>query len=115
MNRIEQCDRCRYNTHNPHLFCTVHPMGIETATCPDFEPDPNVEAEELWEPEGVAYYNGELIYQPEQRLTRQQRLELLLWHPTFTGRCPRCGTGFPQAGDRVHWDCEQCGWVDDSA
>ena len=33
--------------------------------------------EELWEPEGASYYNGELILQPEQRWTTEEQLELL--------------------------------------
>jgi hypothetical protein len=115
MNRILQCERCLYNTRNPHLLCTLHPMGVESDTCPDFEPDPNAEPEELWEPEGAAYYNGELIYQPTQRWTKQQQLELLLWHPAFTGKCPQCSVDCRLGkGEPVHWDCDRCGWKDDS-
>lgn len=113
MDLIEQCSRCQYNTRDPHLPCALHPTGVDADTCPDFESDPNAEPEELWEPEGASYYNGELIYQPEQRWTKQQQLELLLWHPIFTGKCPECGAMLHAGSDRVHWDCD-CGWKDDS-
>jgi len=60
----------------------------------DLEPD-----EELWEPEGARYidgeliiersfYNGEEIVQPRQRWTKAEQLELLDTHPLFTGNCP---------------------------
>lgn len=115
MSRIPQCERCLYNTRNPHLLCTLHPMGIESDICPDFELDPNTEPEELWQPEGAAYYNGELIYQPEQRWIKQQQLELLFWHPLFTGKCPQCGADCSLGeGEAAHWDCNQCRWKDDS-
>lgn len=70
--------------------------------------------EEQWEPAGASYYNGELILQPKQRWTPEEQLDLLDWHPLFTGRCPRCERPFPKY-DRppVRWDCE-CGWIDDS-
>jgi len=50
--------------HNPHLVCAIHPEGVETDSCLDFRQDPKIE-EELWEPEGVSYCNGELILQPK--------------------------------------------------
>jgi hypothetical protein len=80
-----QCDRCLYNTHNPHLPCTVHPQKVVEAQCPDFEADPSLPSDELWEPEG--YYAGELVPTPVQRWTTAQKLALLNWHPLFTGRC----------------------------
>lgn len=108
-----QCDRCLYNTRNPHLPCAVHPHRIE-AQCPDFEMDASLPGGEWWEPEGAAYYGGELVIAPEQRWTMQQKLELLDWHPMFTGRCPNCEMPLLQmAPVLVHWDC-QCGWRDDS-
>lgn len=75
----------------------------------NLEPD-----EELWESEGASYYIGELILQPQQRWTRDERLELLDTHPMFTGCCPRYNRQFPQyAKTPVHWDCV-CGWIDDT-
>jgi hypothetical protein len=89
--------------------------GPNTNTCIDFREDPDAEPEELWEPEGASYYNGELILQPRQRWTPEQQLELLDTHPLFTGRCPRCEMTYPQyETPPVHWDCSECGWMDDS-
>ncbi|WP_260445905.1 hypothetical protein [Nostoc sp. UCD121] len=89
MPKLSECDRCLLYSHDPHLVCVVHPAGPQGDSCLDFRLDPNAEAEELWQPEGASYYNGELILQPQQRLTQQQQLELIDWHPMFTGRCPR--------------------------
>jgi len=75
----------------------------------DLEPQ-----EELWEPKGASYYNGELILQPQQRWTPEEQMELLDWHPMFTGKCPQCGTKFDRNHRaRVHWNCP-CGWIDDT-
>lgn len=43
-----------------------------------------------------AVYNGEAIPQPPQRWTRTEQLELLMWHPAFTGQCPQCRQHFSQ-------------------
>jgi predicted RNA-binding Zn-ribbon protein involved in translation (DUF1610 family) len=93
----------------------------------DFRPDPELEGKqfvdflgisednEQWEPEGASYYNGELILQPRQRWTPEQQLELLDTHPIFTGRCPQCGYEFQRDYTaRVHWDCPECGWMDET-
>lgn len=115
MSKIPQCDRCLLYCHNPHIVCAVHPDGIDGDSCLDFREDPNAQVEELWQPEGASYYNGELILQPQQRWTQQQQLELLDWHPMFTGKCPGCGAFFDRDWSaRVHWDCSHCGWMDDS-
>lgn len=117
MPKIPNCDRCLLCLHDPHLVCAVHPAGPQGDSCLDFREDPNAQAEELWEPEGASYYNGELILQPQQRLTQQQQLELLDTHPMFTGKCPQCGYEFDRDWSaRVHWDCpnSECGWMDDT-
>ena len=113
------CDRCLYNTRNPHLPCTVHPHRTD-AHCPDFELDTSLPAGEWWEPEGASYYAGELVIDPIQRWTREQKIALLDWHPMFTGRCPDCertlrGAELPLVQThpaRVCWDCQECGWKD---
>lgn len=113
---LSQCDQCQYNTRNPHLPCAVHPHKITDGQCPDFELDTSLPAEELWEPEGASYYAGELVINPIQRWTREQQLAILDWHPMFTGRCPKCERTILQTTPvRVHWDCQHCGWRDDSA
>ena len=44
-----------------------------------------------------------------------QQLELLDTHSLFTGRCPECEMTYPQyETPPVHWDCPECGWMDDS-
>ncbi|MCC3509504.1 MAG: hypothetical protein JGK29_10425 [Microcoleus sp. PH2017_17_BER_D_A] len=98
MPKLPECDRCILYARNPHLVCAVHPAGPNADTCLDFRANPNAESEELWEPEGASYYNGELILQPR-----------------FTGRCPRCEMTYPKYEvPPVHWDCAECGWMDDS-
>lgn len=108
--------------------------GDETPIDNPFDLDPS---KNLWEPEGArfvdeevvverdtegashweyrSFYNGEEIIQPRQRWTREEQLDLLDWHPMFTGRCPACELPFPRyEKPPVHWDCPQCGWVDDT-
>ena len=115
MPKLPECDRCILYARDPHLVCAVHPTGPNTNTCIDFREDPNAEPVELWEPEGASYYNGELILQPPQRWTLEQQLELLDTHPLFTGRCPQCEMTYPKyETPPVHWDCSECGWIDDA-
>jgi hypothetical protein len=110
-----QCDRCLYNTRNPYLPCTIHPQQVIDARCPDFSADAALPTEELWEPAGAAYYGGDLVLTPMQRWTTAQKLALLDWHPLFTERCPNCERSLIQTNPaRVHWDCQECGWQDDS-
>lgn len=102
--------------------------GMEDSETPidnPFDLDPD---EEQWEPEGArfvngeliiererSFYNGEEIIQPRQRWRREEMLDLLDWHPLFTGRCPHCSRPFPRyERPPVHWDCPHCGWVDDT-
>jgi len=114
--RAEPCATCLNNTHNPHLPCTVRPYGVAEGEefCVEFEADPTVRSGQVWEPEGASFYNGELVVTPDHRWTRAQKLELLLWHPLFTGVCPQCRYEFAPDAERVHWDCPECGWVDDT-
>ncbi len=116
MRRLPECDRCLFNTRNPLLPCTVHPVipdNIES--CIDFRLDPQVPPLEQWEPAGAAYYDGELVLAPAQCRTNQEQLDLLDWHPLFTGRCPECEQIILAADPpQVHWDCPECGWVDDT-
>jgi len=115
-NWLAQCDRCLNNTHNPHLRCAVHLLGVAEGVeqCPDFEADPQASPGEWWEPEGASLYAGEVVISPVQRWTRAQKLELMLWHPVFTGLCPQCRCEYALDAERVHWDCPACGWVDDA-
>jgi hypothetical protein len=110
------CDRCLNNSHNPHLRCAIHPLGVATTLeqCLDFEFNLAAVDEEQWEPEGASFYGDELIITPEQRWTREQQLELLDWHPLFTGRCPNCERPLVKTDLQPHWDCLHCHWKDDS-
>jgi len=82
MPKIPECDRCLLYDRNPYLICAVHPTGPNTDTCPDFREDPDAEPDELWEPEGATYYNGELILQPRQRWTRLATVRVAGYPPT---------------------------------
>ncbi|MEG4292369.1 hypothetical protein Q5692_26385, partial [Microcoleus sp. C2C3] len=42
-------------------FCQA--LLLDWRSSPDFQENPNAEPDELWEPEGASYYNGELILQ----------------------------------------------------
>ncbi len=115
MNRLPECDRCLFNARSPYTVCAVHPYGVDSLSCLDFREDPNAESEELWEPQGANYYNGELILQPKRQLTPEQQWQILETHPLFTGHCPSCGYQFPcHVPELVHFDCPSCGWIDDS-
>lgn len=119
-----RCQRCDYYAHSPHMVCGVHPGGVEGDSCADFRAatgaiaapdDPLAWYDDQWQPEGASYYGGELVLEPVQGLTLEQRLELLDTHPLSTGRCPNCEMPLRQTDPpRVHWDCGNCGWVDDS-
>ena len=115
MPKIPDCNHCQFFAHNPHLVCSIHPSGPSGNSCLDFREDPNAEPEELWEPEGATYYNGELILQPPQRWTREQQLWLIDNHPLFTGKCPSCGYVFSRDHtSQIYFDCPECEWKDDS-
>lgn len=115
MPKLRECDRCQLYAHNPFLICAVHPEGPDAQECLDFAPVSGVGAEELWEPPGASYYGDELILHRQKRWSYDEQLELLDSHPLLTGCCPACGWQFPQAEPTlVHWDCQGCGWKDDS-
>ncbi len=60
-------------------------------------------------------YDGEPVPMPRQRFTLEEKLELLDYHPLFTGRCPHCEMPFEVKNPpSVHWDCNHCEWADDS-
>lgn len=56
-----------------------------------------------------SFYAGESISQSPDRFTKAEKLELLMWHPLFTGKCPRCG----QTLSEPIAECE-CGWKDET-
>lgn len=136
--------RCLFCAHDYHIVCAIHPAGPRGDSCIDFRPNPELEGkrvfdflglqlqqpdsepqsnphdylndeEELWQPEFACYYNGELILQPQQRWSREEMQEMLDIHPIFTSKCPQCNSEFDRDYTaRVHWDCPECGWMDDT-
>ena len=112
--KIPDCDRCSLYAHNPHLVCAVHPDGVETNKCLDFRLDPNVKTEEQWSPQGYSWYGDELIADRQSRHSREEQLEILDNHPFFTGVCPQCRYEFNRDERIIHYDCPDCGWIDDS-
>jgi len=122
MNKIPQCDRCQFNAKSNYLVCAVHPDGVQGDRCPDFSLDPNFV--EMWSPIGFMFIDEQLVRKPivypvdfQPTLERSQQWEILDNHPYFTGVCPQCQNSYPQSIERerhVHWDCESCGWIDDS-
>jgi hypothetical protein len=145
MQKIPECDHCMFYSHDYHIVCAIHPSGIEGDSCSNFRPDSELHNkrfvdflglgvqqqgldEELWQPEGVrfvngelvierrgSFYNGEEIIQPQQRWTPEEQLWLLDNHPLFTGACPECGDCFLQDYSQlIHFDCPSCSWKDDS-
>jgi hypothetical protein len=111
MSKIIECQRCqRFSGYlgAEYLVCAIHPSGPSQSPCPDF-----AEVLGQWEPLGGSYYAGELVLQPEHYLTTAERWEVFSKHPLFTGVCPKCKKAIGET-NRVHYDCDRCGWLDDS-
>lgn len=98
-------------------------MGSEGDHCADFRLAPSAVTVpdaslawygDQWQPQGASYYGDELILEPVQPRSLEQRLDLLDTHPLFTGRCPNCERPIRVIAGQVHYDCGHCGWVDDS-
>jgi hypothetical protein len=123
MDKLECCQYCDFYAHSAYMVCGVHPTGVEGNYCADFRvasaaamvpDDPLVWYGNRWQPQGASYYGDEPILEPVQRRSSEHRLELLDSHPLFTGRCPQCERGIKAIAGQIHYDCENCGWVDDS-
>ncbi len=144
MPKILECDLCLFCAHGSQIVYALHPDGVEFDSCLDFRAYPELEGkhfknflgwrnqqrfderyshshenedpdQKLWSAESACYYNGELILHQPPRWTQSEQMELLDTHPLFTGKCPDCGAVFNQYYIvRVHWDCSECGWMDDT-
>ena len=115
MPKIHECDHCLLYGRKPYLICAVHPTGFNTNTYIDFRENPDAEPEELWEPQGVSYYNGELILQRPAALDTRTTVRAAGQAPTVYRPVPPCEMTYPQyETPPVHWDCSACGWSDDS-
>jgi hypothetical protein len=56
-------------------------------------------------------YNGEWIPVPHHRLTPEIQIQLLDWHPIFSGHCPNCEIPIATPEDsKLDWHCLQCDW-----
>jgi hypothetical protein len=81
MSKTDECDRCqRFSGYlsAEFLVCAIHPLGPAQSPCPDF-----AQAVGQWEPLGAAYYDGELVLQPEHYLTTEERWNILNTHLLF--------------------------------
>jgi hypothetical protein len=113
MPKIPECDRCSLYAHNPYLICAVHPSGVDGDRCIDFRPNSNIKEEEQWSAEGYSWYGDELI-RDRSRYTSEEQIQILNSHPFFTGVCPQCKHRFDRDNLPVHFDCPECGFIDDS-
>lgn len=107
-----QCDCCSHNTDYP--LCANYSSGLDGDSSPEFELNSESALNELRGLEEASYYAGKVVVTP-QRWTKTQKLELLLWHPLFTGVCPNCRQPCPtQEPVLTHFKCHSCNWKDDS-
>lgn len=104
----QQCDRFSGYLADGFLVCAIHPCGPEQNPCPDF-----AEVIEDWQPLGGTYINDEFFKDWPGYLASAERIGVLDSHPYFTGICPKCGASFGDSRP-VHYDCGECGWMDDS-
>ncbi|WP_315876959.1 hypothetical protein [Acaryochloris sp. 'Moss Beach'] len=104
----QRCDRFSGYLAEGFLVCAIHPSGPDQNPCQDF-----TKVIEDWQPLGAISENGELVKDWVGYLTSVERIEVLESHPYFTGICPKCGASFGDSRP-VHYDCERCGWMDDS-
>ncbi|MBW4600803.1 MAG: hypothetical protein KME29_14685 [Calothrix sp. FI2-JRJ7] len=102
VHKLPQCPSCRFYCDNPFLSCEVLLDGLEQNPCI------------YYAPEIGALYNGQVIKQPLQNRTIEEKLALLDKHPLFTGACPGCNYKF----ERIEllnqqYICSNCGWSDE--
>lgn len=109
------CDRCQYYSGNPHLLCAVHPIELLGDRCPDFQEGVALSNnEELWTPEGMAWYGDDFIAIASIELEwGEAMIDYPRTHPYWTGQCPLCKAHFSLDNPPVHYDCDRCGWIDD--
>jgi hypothetical protein len=75
MPKTDECDRCQMFSGycgSEYLVCGIHPSGPEQSPCLDF-----AQVNEDCMPLGAAYYDGDLVLQPEHYLSTEERLEIL--------------------------------------
>lgn len=65
MSKIPDCERCLYYTNDHHLLCAVHPYGLDTDTCPDFTPNPELKDKRFVDFLGLLQQNVEHLHSSE--------------------------------------------------
>jgi hypothetical protein len=56
-------------------------------------------------------YNGEWIPLPKHQLAQEVQIQLLDWHPVFSGCCPICETPIATPDNsQSDWNCSHCDW-----
>ncbi|RUS94948.1 hypothetical protein DSM106972_091990 [Dulcicalothrix desertica PCC 7102] len=102
VRQLPECPNCRFYCNNPFFFCEVFPDGVKGNSCI------------YYAPEIGALYNGQVIKQPLQNRTIEEKLVLLDKHPLFTGACPNCNYKFSnQELLAEQFMCPTCEWSDE--
>ncbi len=113
MSKTEECICCEnFSGYQGEgfLVCAMHPAGPDETPCPDRDL-----VEDDWFPSEVAYVDGELVLAQAPFLEVGDRNLAIMIHPRFTGRCPECDHEFDRCRLlSMPWDCDHCGWMDDS-
>jgi hypothetical protein len=100
-------------THTSFVPCI--PRAPTPTLAPTFEKTPTPNRRNCGNPKGQATTTANLFCNRGKGGHALQQLELLDTHPLFTGRCPQCEMTYPKYEQPpVHWDCPECGWMDDS-
>jgi hypothetical protein len=114
MSKSEQCDRCGHFSGyegDKFLVCAMHPSGPSKTPCPDWE----LVEDDGWFLFDEADVDGELVLAQATLLDALERNIEIMIHPKFTGCCPKCGFEFDRRQPSpVYWDCDRCGWMDDT-
>jgi hypothetical protein len=112
MSKAEECDRCgNFSGHEGegYLVCAMHPSGPEVTPCPDFN-----FVEDDWFLFEAVCVDGELVLAQAELPEACDRNIAIMLHPSITGCCPECGNEFDRLPSPLYWDCDHCGWMDDS-
>jgi hypothetical protein len=87
----------------------MHPAGPEATPCPDWDL-----VEDDWFLFETACVDSELVLAQAELLEACDLNIAIMLHPSITGRCPDYGFEFDRCQPPMPWDCDRCGWMDDS-
>jgi hypothetical protein len=113
MSKTEECNRCgNFSGYegDEFLVCGIHPTGPSETPCPDWD----LVEDDGWFLADEADVDGELVLAQADLLEILERNIEIMLYPKLIGRCPECGFEFDRYQPPVHWDCEICGWMNDS-